>query len=63
MYGQQIFFIFSFFFLLIFGVPPKYHRIKNEKNEAKPFKSEMPIKMHVSQLQNGLPFAKERFSQ
>jgi len=54
--------IFSFFFsLLIFGVFPKYLRIKNKKNEAMPFKSEMPIKMHVSHLQNGLPFAKERF--
>jgi hypothetical protein len=55
-----IFFSFFHFFWLIFGVSPKYHRIKNEKNEARPFKSEMPIKMHVSHLQNGLPFAEER---
>jgi hypothetical protein len=49
-------FIFSFFCpLLIFGVFPKYLRIKNKKNKA------MPFKMHVSHLQNGLPFAKERF--
>jgi hypothetical protein len=53
--------IFSYFFQLIFGVSPKYHRIKNEKNEARPFKSEMPLEVHVSHLQNGLPFAKERF--
>jgi hypothetical protein len=52
---------FHFLSLLIFGVSPKYHRIKNEKNEARPFKREMPIKMHVSHLQNGLPFVEERF--
>jgi hypothetical protein len=46
---------------LIFGISPKYHRIQNEKNEARPFKSEIPIKVHVSHLQNGLPFVEERW--
>jgi len=46
---------------LIFGVSPKYHRIQNEKNEARPFKSEILLKVHVSHLQNGPPFVEERF--
>jgi len=61
LYAQQMFFHFFFFLWLVFGVSTKYHRLINEQNEPKPFKSEMPIKMHVSHLQNGLPFVEEIF--